>query len=204
LHYTEGDDRSYLWVTRVPGQVLSDAWQTMDEDEKQHYVCRTVDICKELSAWRSEAITGIDGAEFPDTWLDLLHSPHNFNPQALQKPCSELGMDCSTFYFWHSDLGPYNIVVNSGEKGTMGIIDWEMAAFVPRAWIRTKVGVSWAMDFAWPEVHGDDPSLREWRERVEQKFGEEGYPEVKAAWNKWLMDQYSPPTEANVGSLGKT
>lgn len=52
-------------------------------------------------------------------------------------------MDYSTFYFWHSHLGPHNIIISS-ENGAVGIIDWEIAGFVPLAWIRTKFGISWA------------------------------------------------------------
>lgn len=33
------------------------------------------------------------------------------------------------------------------------------------------------------------PSLREWREHVERKFDEEGYPEVKVACKKWVLER---------------
>jgi hypothetical protein len=191
LHHAETDDRSYLLITRVPGQVLADAWRTLHEDDKRHYVRRIVDICRELSVWQSSAMTGVDGGEFPETWLDLCRPSYSFKPHDLQKTCAGLGMDCSTFYLWHSDLGPHNILINAGEPGAVGIIDWEIAGFVPLAWVRTKFSVSWGLDFAWPEVHGDDPSLREWRERVERQFGDEGYPEVKAAWKQWFMERVS-------------
>lgn len=44
---------------------------------------------------------------------------------------SELGMDCSDLMLHHCDLGPQNIIVELTTK-TIGIIDWEMAGFVPK------------------------------------------------------------------------
>ena len=46
-------------------------------------------------------------------------------------------MECSSFYFYHCDLGPVNIIVDSATE-SIGLIDWEIAGFVPRDWIRTK------------------------------------------------------------------
>ncbi|KAK8038417.1 Protein kinase-like (PK-like) [Apiospora phragmitis] len=132
LHHVQADDRSYLLISRVPGQVLADAWRTMKEDEKEHYVQRIFEIFQELRQLTSDSITGIDGAQFPDGWLDICRGrAKEYSPEHLKENCVALGMDCSTFFFWHSDLGPHNVIVNSGTKGAIGIIDWEMAGFVP-------------------------------------------------------------------------
>ncbi|KAF4964521.1 hypothetical protein FZEAL_10859 [Fusarium zealandicum] len=179
LHYMEEKDRSYLLISRVEGEVLADVWRTISEEEKLRCASRIFDICRELSSCRSNEITGIDGAELPDTWLSADPSTKNFQPQYLQQTCEQMGMHSSTFYMWHNDLGPYNIIIDR-RNGSLGLIDWEMAGYVPLDWIRTKFGVSWAMDFAWPGV--GDEALREWRSYVERRFAEEEYPEVKAAW----------------------
>lgn len=51
-------------------------------------------------------------------------------------------MDCSSFVFYHADLNSTNIIVNDQ---SVGIVDWEIAGYVPRGWIRTKFLISAAM-----------------------------------------------------------
>ncbi|KAI1465096.1 uncharacterized protein F4812DRAFT_131461 [Daldinia caldariorum] len=102
--------KTYLFLSRIPGIPLNEAWQEMDEDKKQYCVCKIV-------------------------YIDALQVSSKNN----------LGMDCSTFVFSHNDLSPTNIIVD--QKGVIGIIDWELAEYVPREWIRTKFGVSWGLDF---------------------------------------------------------
>jgi hypothetical protein len=191
LHHAEADDRTYLLITRVPGTLLADAWRDLADDEKSHYIDLMVKILQELSSHRSDEITGIDGGYFADGWLDVCYQwrEKRFEPDYLQHICSELGMDYSTLVFAHCDLGPYNIIVDRSQMDQLGLIDWEMAGFIPRAWIRTKFGVSFAMNFEWPKVSGNDPSVREWRVRVEQRLGEERYPEVLGRWDEWRQSR---------------
>lgn len=71
-------------------------------------------------------------------------------------------MDCSTFIFYRCDLRPGNIIVNL-ENGSIGIIDWETAGFVPKEWIRKKFCISSGMDL--PD--DDQESRADWRNRVQ-------------------------------------
>ncbi|KKK22180.1 hypothetical protein ARAM_007478, partial [Aspergillus rambellii] len=49
------------------------------------------------------------------------------------------GMDCSDLVFYHADLGPGNIIVEDVPRtGSLGLIDWEIAGYFPRGWIRTN------------------------------------------------------------------
>ncbi|TPX14898.1 uncharacterized protein E0L32_005007 [Thyridium curvatum] len=121
LHHTEEADRSHLFVSRVPGRSVADAWRGLSEHEKEHCVVCVGEICEELSAWGSDAMTGVDGAQLPESFLDMFHNPHDFRPETLQENCSQLGMGCDTFVFCHCDLGPYNIMVDRG--GSVGVID---------------------------------------------------------------------------------
>ncbi|KAF2962861.1 hypothetical protein GQX73_g10711 [Xylaria multiplex] len=195
LYQAEWSGRSYLFLSRVPGQTLESSWRELDDEEKQNYVNRIVDVCKELSVWRSRAITGIDGAHFSERWLDPCRDQYDFRPEALQRNCSELGMKCSTFMLYHSDLAPSNIIVHPGHKGAIGIIDWETVGYVPLEWVRTKFGVSWGLDFEWPDVDSDDPVLAEWRNRVAHQLGEEGFPEVMEAWRQWFRERLASRRE---------
>ncbi|KAH7113060.1 kinase-like domain-containing protein [Dactylonectria macrodidyma] len=185
FYYTKGDDRSYLFSSRVPGETLAEAWQGMNEDDKTNYACRIAEICEELSIRTSEAITGVDGRQLPDNWLHSSPTPYDFRPETLRENCTQLGMrtsTSSTFVFCHNDLGPGNIVINSGQ--VVGIIDWEIAGYVPCEWIRTKFSVGWGMDFNWD----NDPS--EWRLRVEYQLRRKGFPEVTEAWKKWREERF--------------
>lgn len=186
LYHAQDDDRRYLIVSRLPGTTLNEAWRSMSDDDKEQYVHRIADICVELSDWESKAMTGVDGAQLPDNWLDPFHSPHDFRSETLEGNCLQLGMECSTFVFCHNDLGPSNIIV---DRGAVGILDWEMAGFVPHAWIRTKFDVSYGMDFGWRDVHNDQV-LAEWRKRVAKRLGEKGFPEVINAWKEWFSMRY--------------
>lgn len=64
-------------------------------------------------------------------------------------------MDVSTFVFYHCDLGPTNLLVDTS-TGSLGIIDWELAGYNPIEWVRTKFRLSAGMDFN----RGDDDSKR--------------------------------------------
>lgn len=185
LYHAEFDGRYYLIVTRLPGETLEKAWPTMNEDSKKFCVDRIVAICKELnSSSSSNNICGIDGCYLDDRWL--IPGPakaKDHSPASFLRHSNELGMDCSDLVLHHCDMGPQNVIVELDKK-IVGVIDWEMAGFVPRDWVRTKFCVSWAMDFDFP---GEDAQLsKDWRERVQVKLGQEGYHEVGQAWRaKW-------------------
>ncbi|GAM88508.1 hypothetical protein ANO11243_065410 [Dothideomycetidae sp. 11243] len=195
LYYMQHEERIYLIVTRVPGKTLDVVWPSYNDDEKHRCVARVTDIIEELARWRSDSIVGIDGAQFAEPWLDMQlkhRAVHNYSPEAMQEVCEKLGMDCSTFVFCHCDLGPYNIIID-GSPEKVGIIDWEMAGYAPLAWIRTKFGVSWALEFDWrPDEDPTQPSTRrrqkEWRILMAQHLGEMGFPEVMDTWELRLKE----------------
>jgi hypothetical protein len=83
-------------------------------------------------------------------------------------------------------LGPSNIVVNP-DGCSIGLIDWELAGFVPRHWIRTKFHVCSRLDLSFDEkgiLLGEDlQDVRvEWRKRVGRQLGRDGFPEVIDQW----------------------
>lgn len=145
---------------------------------RQHYAERIVDICRELAVPADGcSISGVDGDALSERYLcgrKVDCSPHN-----LRKTCLGLGMDCSTLMFYHCDLGPSNILVDPA-NGSVGIIDWETAGFVPTEWIRTKFRVSSGMNLS----SGDE---LDWRRRVMLRMGEIGFTDVVkqfVAWSK--------------------
>ncbi len=183
VHYhAEYDGRYYLVLSGLTGQTLAKAWPNIDEAKKQYYVSRVANICKELAVWQADSISGVDGQHLSDRFLTRLRLPKDCSPRNLLNNCKVLGMDCSTFIFYHCDLGPGNIIVNDG---SIGIIDWETAGFVPKEWIRTKFCISSGLD-----LPGDDQESRvDWRRRVQRKLGGEGFPEVADQWVTWWSNE---------------
>ncbi|KAH7302883.1 kinase-like domain-containing protein [Stachybotrys elegans] len=176
LHYTEHDGRYYIILSRVPGQTLDSLWVNLSEPMRHHYAERVVDICKELAvpADRS-SISGVDGNTLSERYLcgrKVDCSPHN-----LRKACQELTMDCSALVFYHCDLGPSNILVDPA-NGSIGIIDWETAGFVPVEWIMTKFRVSSGMNLS----NGDE---LDWRRRVINRMRELGFTDVVEHFVRW-------------------
>ena len=194
LHETKDKDstRSYLFMTRVPGRTLAVAWPTLDDTWKHHYVEEVVKVCETLAGWERPTFGGVDGKYMPETYLtkvpeDYLTNPHvpDFHSEKLTEVCQILGMDCSTFVFYHADLGPVNIIVEDIPKAdTIGIIDWEAAGFVPREWIRTKFRVSSGLDLPNP---GAGEESHWWRWEVQKLLGERGFVDRVKEWAAWYF-----------------
>lgn len=133
LHYAEYNGRSYLFVSRVPGRTLADAWPTLNENWRHRYVNAVVGICESLQLLEGDKLGGVDGKNIPEKYLIEDGAVEDYCPQNLQRGCESMGMDCSKLVFYHADLGPGNIIVEDvPESGTVGIIDWETAGFFPK------------------------------------------------------------------------
>lgn len=186
LFHAEFGGRYYLVTSRVSGQTLETAWPTITESTKQFCVDRLVEICKELACYggKGTTICGIDGKYLNENWM----SPPgrvDQSPQAQLICCSEVGMDYSDLVLSHNDMGPYNVIVNLArlDNDSVGVIDWEMAGFVPRDWIRTKFRICHAMDLDFPGHDSERMSERlEWRRRVQLKLEQEGFQDVSQAY----------------------
>ncbi|KAI1836311.1 hypothetical protein DTO006G1_2520 [Penicillium roqueforti] len=104
----------------------------------------------------------------------------NSKPLQLLKNCTEMSMDVSRLVFYHCDLGPTNILVDIS-TGSLDIIDWELAGYVPIEWVRTKFRISAGMDFN----YGNEYSRKDWRRQVAQRLEKMGYNDVLDAWWKF-------------------
>lgn len=184
LYHGEWAGRQYLVLSKVPGQTLAEAWPAMDEATKRHYVNRVADICNELGRIQADDIAGLDGNQLFEPLLIKDGAEEDFSNENLRKSCVEVGMDCSTFVFSHCDLGPGNLIVD--HDGSLGIIDWEMAGFVPKAWIRTRFCISGGMD-----LPGTSDERFEWRRRMQRRLSAEGYLEFTDEWLAWYQEHSS-------------
>ncbi|KAJ5252554.1 hypothetical protein N7489_002964 [Penicillium chrysogenum] len=183
LHQAEDNSRSYLFLGRVPGRTLADAWPTLDETWKHYYVEAVVKVCETLEGWKGHALGGVDGKGIPEEYLVKLGAgTKDFRPEKLTEVCQLMGMDCSTFVFYHADLGPGNIIVEDVPKaGTVGIIDWEIAGYFPRGWIRTKFRISSGLDLPNPGVN----ESYWWRSEVQKLLEKHGFEDHVAEWQSW-------------------
>lgn len=180
LHYTEFDGRYYMFLSRVPGETLDNLWPSMEEATRQHCIERIANICAEMALPSSRStLTGVDGNFLPEFYLcgrDL-----DCSPDVLKRSSEILGMDCTKLVFYHCDLGPTNVLYDA-ENDKFGIIDWEIAGYVPVEWIRTKFRVSSGMDLS----KGDGVA---WRRSVGRYLGTLGYSDVSEEFMDWLRSK---------------
>ena len=173
------NNRSYLFLQRLPGRTLDRAWPSLIERWRTYYVDTIVAICEEMANWRGERLSGVDGQNVFEPYL-LPRGEKDYNK--LHATCWEIGMDCPRFVFFHADLGPANIIVEDNPmSGSVGIIDFEQAGFFPPGWIRTKFRVSPGLDLSFA-TH--TPTL--WRSNVQKALGERGFKDHAYVYMEWL------------------
>ncbi|CAI7572303.1 unnamed protein product [Penicillium bialowiezense] len=179
LCHFESGSRYFLVVSKVPGQLLHDAWPGMDETSRQYYIDKVADICDYLATWKGDSISGVDGQQLLERYLlkGNTKMADALAPQQLLKNCAQMSMNVSAFVFHHCDLGPTNLLVDVS-TGSLSIIDWELAGYVPIEWVRTKFRISAGMDFD----YGDEHSKKDWRRQVAQRLGKMGYTDVLSEW----------------------
>jgi hypothetical protein len=99
IHHAFGDDRSFLFLQRVPGRTLNVAWPTLNEHWRRHYVNAVVNVCREMAEWKGHASGGVDGKDIPESYLTKKGAPEDFSSANLQKACEAMGTDCSDLVF---------------------------------------------------------------------------------------------------------
>uniref|UniRef100_A0A8H7NPC4 Aminoglycoside phosphotransferase domain-containing protein n=1 Tax=Bionectria ochroleuca TaxID=29856 RepID=A0A8H7NPC4_BIOOC len=146
---------------------------------RQHYINKIANICDYLAGWKGDYIAGVDGNQLLERYLikGANRAADALSPEQLLANCTEMSMDVSRLVFYHCDLGPTNILVDVS-TGSLGIIDWELAGFVPIEWVRTKFRLSPGMDLS----HGDDDAKRDWRRKVAQQLEKLGYNDALNGW----------------------
>jgi predicted unusual protein kinase regulating ubiquinone biosynthesis (AarF/ABC1/UbiB family) len=90
-------------------------------------------------------------------------------------------MDCSDLVFYHADMGPTNIIVEDEPKTeALGVIDFEIAGYLPRDWVRTEFRVSSGMNLS----DSDDPTWL--RSEIQKLLGKEDFRDFASAYMSWI------------------
>ena len=172
------NDRSYLFLGRLPGRTLDAAWPTLSTEWRDRYVTLAVKMIEEMAEWKGTKIGGFDGRPVPEWYLHKPgHGQRELDSAALEQTCASVGMDCSDLVFQHCDFGPTNLIVEKEPRlGSVGVIDWEAAGYFPRDWVRTNCHVKSGMDLTcW------EPSYR-WRAELGRVLGSHGFKELAQVW----------------------
>ncbi|KAK7188809.1 hypothetical protein PSPO01_04918 [Paraphaeosphaeria sporulosa] len=177
LHYFVDKDQSYLFLERLPGRTLAKAWPSLSMEWRRSYVSAIVRICKEMVEWEGKMLSSVDGQGIPEYYLQ----PHGVDDfTSLQETCATIGMDYSTFFFYHADLGPYNIIVeDEPERGIIRIIDFKIAGYFPHGWIRTKFRILSGMNLPLSSKQ-EDPLW--WRRQVQMELRVDGFEDFTKEW----------------------
>lgn len=153
-------NRSFLILKRIDGETLQRAWPSLSHNQRHHIAEQVAHHCETLAKETSDKLETVTGCGILDQYLlpgrpvsAPSWKPIPFPPLSKAKAKAYLlPMDAGEkFYFCHADLSPTNIMVLEGS--VTGIIDWESAAFYPRAWIGTKPRVGYG--FILENVDGD-------------------------------------------------
>lgn len=180
LYHAFDDDRNYLFLRRVPGTTLFKMWPNLDDHWRQVYINEIVRVIREMEGWKG-ALGGVDGQGIFENWLLVPKAKRDYTPENLRANCEELGMDCSDCVFYHADLAPTNILIeDEPQTGQISLIDFELAGFFPKSWIRTKFRASWAFDL--DESTNSDPTL--YRMQMEKTLEAHGYQDLTEAWHQ--------------------
>lgn len=83
-----------------------------------------------VTSKRYHILGGVDRKNVPKQYLVKYGADYNYNPENLREACELMGMNCSKFVFYHSDLGPGNIIEDVPVTGFVGIIDWEALEYI--------------------------------------------------------------------------
>ncbi|KAB8596109.1 hypothetical protein FH972_025818 [Carpinus fangiana] len=188
LYTYERDDCYVLFLKRVPGETVRDAWLTLTPDQQSHIWDQVAEYCAIMADVTSENLSGVGETCLLEPYL---YARKNIPLEPLMVSQAQLYLDkynppgmkapqVNKFHFYHADLGPGNIILFNGSVAA--IVDWESAGFYPRFWIATKPSVSPGFDFHPPL---DDVESYQWRKVLKERLESKGFAPVSDWWMEW-------------------
>jgi len=186
-------NRTFLILRRVQGETLDSVWPQLTRNQQMQIASKIVEYCRQLSLLSSSIFESATGRAVVEPFLNSTANashpswvPRSLGPFSSKDLASHLsavapGSDLdtgSTFYFYHADLGPTNIMVL--DNSISGILDWESAAYYPRFWIATKPRLS-----AGFYLQKDRTYPKAWSNMLADMLGFHGFPQDIQGYNKW-------------------
>lgn len=188
--------RSYLLVSSIPGVDLNETWKTLTFKQKSDILIEVAEHIHTLAKLTSEKLQSADKKWIIEPYLSVqpklerdLTSPEDrlstclVNPDESQEYEKIWGAEQNIFVFYHNDLGPTNIkiMVNGDTAKVTGLLDWELAGYLPRGWISTKFYVAGGLRFDWDGENDE----REWPVRLGRLLEKLGYPGFFNEYFQW-------------------
>ncbi|KAI1120017.1 hypothetical protein F5Y10DRAFT_290449 [Nemania abortiva] len=187
LYHARYDNRYFLVTTKVPGETAAQLWWDFDDAMKDHYADLVAEASIEIATLTSSELgAGIDGTVAENG--RILESLTRKDMPDILANRETVGLSVQPpFCFCHADLGPTNILIE-GQKGTISIIDWQAAQYVPREWIGIEFaqGLAMVQDPPIPEGYSrGDYAHRVWRALQRRGFKNDG-----KIWWSWKKVDY--------------
>lgn len=186
-------DRSFLILRRIEGSSWRDTWASLSLSQRQSLVETIAIYCDLLAQNTSKKLGTATGRPVLEPYLSLTDS--EFVGPLTQKECESYFStsleECPAiekdFHFYHSDLGPSNIIISNGGN-VAGILDWESAGYYPAFWIATKPTVAPAFNFD-PQIPKHEE--HEWRKRLRDELVRLGYSKLGEWYMRWFRSRSS-------------
>ncbi|KAG6885499.1 hypothetical protein C0992_005113 [Termitomyces sp. T32_za158] len=183
-----------IWMTRIPGQLLSQAWQNLSDSEQStimdelHQCLLRLRECKNPRSSEVCSITGTyiktfracDGvippcADKSDFFRYLVRArDHTIRDQTdesraqfdqVTRKIEHLADMSHSIVFAHGDLMRHNILVKDGHLS--GIIDWECAGWLPEYWDYTTMTIrGFVMPSSWHFSIYNNPAFKYYEELI--------------------------------------
>ncbi|KAG5727189.1 hypothetical protein E4T56_gene3645 [Termitomyces sp. T112] len=196
LFYSDDEDAGggIIWMTRVPGDLLSQVWRDLSDVERSsimgelHQCFVRLRECKNPRSPKISSITG--------TWIRSFRADSGVIPVCLDKSelfrylvrprnhaireqseekrvkfddqtrkIEHLADMSHSIVFAHGDLMLHNIIVKDGHLS--GIIDWECAGWLPEYWNYTTMTVrAYTSPRDWSFAIYNDPAFKYYEELI--------------------------------------
>ncbi|OJJ65558.1 hypothetical protein ASPBRDRAFT_35837 [Aspergillus brasiliensis CBS 101740] len=188
LEDREEEDQRLVLMERIPGEPLSTVWPSLSFEQRESIAKQTAEYLLELREIQSNRMQSLGGgpvfnnslfaygddsyprgpfASDDELWVEMERELHESVPEAVREQLRSRMPQAKPYTFTHGDLTYSNIMVKDG--CVTGIINWEMAAYMPVWWESVRASIS---------EHGDEDE--DWK-----IFLEEYMPDYSAAYEFW-------------------
>ncbi|KAF4626294.1 hypothetical protein G7Y89_g11868 [Cudoniella acicularis] len=191
-------DRTFLITKRVHARTLNNAWSQLSPAQRQGIANEMADHCFTITGKTSSKLETVSGRGVLDyflmgkppfsnpTWLPMILGPftcaelRTYMSKISDQPVPQFG---DTLLFYHSDLGPTNILVSDDGNSVAAIIDWEAAAYYPDFWVATRPVGNPAYRLSEPTV--DPLELYGWNKIFSAALVTKGFSCQNDVFQKW-------------------